>query len=301
MRIVSGDEIETVLSFRDLIETLRRAYRSVTEVPNPGRFTIPRLEGRSGQLTVAPAWTNFIEQGHTDRGYIGCMVSMQLPSAEESPGSSHHSGVYLLLSGQQGQPIALFDGAKLAQWRWCAQRALAAHYLAREDSARLLFLGSIPCIEHLLQAYSEVRDIRSVLFLGDQSALCQRLSIQPAFKKIHFDTTNDAAGAFAGADIIACATTELLLDTELPAGVHIDILEDLDSLPSSLLDTPRLFAGDRHDSFASSLPDIAADLRELAQGSKAGRRYYGQITLFLSGDSTGLADLATAGHVFLRT
>ena len=46
--------------------------------------------------------------------------------------------------------------------------------------------------------------------------------------------------------------------------------------------------------------DIAADLAELTQGEKAGRRYYDQITVFKS-VGTALEDLAAAALVFARS
>ncbi|WP_417672453.1 ornithine cyclodeaminase [Roseibium sp.] len=308
MRIISGDEIATVLTGRELVETLRRAYRSETVVPDPGRFEIERPDNRSAFLKVSPAWTNFPAQGHTDRGYIGCTLAVDLPAlsqgAESLPGSRSTSGVYLLMSGTHGHPIALLDGVSLGIWRSCAQHALAMHYLAREDASRLLVLGRPPHLEQLLDAYCCVRDIRSVLFVGaDQAQTCKRLSSSSAFPKVHFDWTDDVSGAISGADIICCPPgyPQLLEEHGIAEGVHIDMLGQPDSLAPGIADAARLFVGDRNDSNAADLADIAADLRELAQGIKAGRRFYSQTTLFMSGDSTGLPDLATAGHVFLRT
>ncbi len=306
MRIVASDEIEAVLTYRELIETLLRAYRSQTNVPEPTRYGIDRPDTASGHLKVAPAWTNFMAQGHTERGYVGCTLSVSLPAAKNGENSSgtapsESSGIYLLMSGSTGHPIALFDGSSVAIWRQCAQHALAAQYLAREDTSRLLFCGSTPALERILEAYGCVRDIRSVLFIGDHGRLCDQLSASSAFPRIQFGWTHDLAEAVAGADMISCIgnAASVLSGVEIASGTHIDVI-DAGVLPEAVRGEARLFISDRRDSAAADLTDIAADLSELAQGQKAGRRYYDQITLFAGGDSTGLADLATAGHIFLR-
>ncbi|WP_417688386.1 ornithine cyclodeaminase [Roseibium sp.] len=298
MRLISSDEIESTLTFPEVIETLRRAYRSATIVPEPARFSIERTGGNASTMTMSPAWTNFALQGHDDRGYIGCSLSIDTADAK-SPASS----AYLLMSGKHGQPVALLDGIALAGWRHCAQHALAVHYLAREDATRLLVLGSPPRFAQMLEAYRCVRDIRSVLFIGDANETCRNLTASSTFPKTTFACTDDIEGALEGADVICVHGDGLALlgSHDVQSGVHVDLVNTADELPQRLLEAARLFVGDRHDSIASGLEDVAADLRELTQGTKAGRRFYGQVTLFMSGDSNGLPDLATAGHVFLRT
>lgn len=304
MRIISSDEIETVLAFPELLETLRRAYRSETVVPAPARYDIERPALSAGRMTISSAWTNFTAQGHCDRGYIGCHIAVHLPSGDAPAASAASAGVYLLMSGAQGTPIALIDGPALAKWRSAAQHALAVSYLAREDVRRLLVLGDVPRVASRLEAYRSVRDIRSVLFIGPHHDTCRALMANSAFPKTEFGCTDDLAGAIAGADVILCSGDEVatLARHEIQPGTHIDLCSaPAMGLPVAIQEVARLFVGDRQDGNATDLEDVAADLRELAQGQKAGRRFYGQITLFLSGDSTGLADLATAGHVFLRT
>ncbi|NVK35698.1 MAG: ornithine cyclodeaminase [Rhodobacteraceae bacterium] len=306
MRIVSSEEIEAALLPRELVETLRQAYRSETVTPDITRHTIQRPANTSGTMKLAPAWSNFQAQGHANRGYIGCSVALDLPAgdkAEPSSGPTAQSGVYLLMSGDTGRPIALFDGPRLALWRQCGLHALAAHYLSRSDASRLLVLDANVFTVRQLSAYCSVRDIRHVLFVGASEAELKQFRTHTGFSKIQFSNTDDIAGAIAGADIIFTSDNGLSVLEETPPteGVHISVVGTSPDLPSDLSARARLFVGDRQDAAAAKLSEIAADLKELAQGLKAGRRFYQQITLFAGGDTGGLADFATAGHVFLRS
>lgn len=304
MRVISSDEIEAVLRYPELIETLRRAYRSKTVTPAPAHFEIKRPGAKNGALHANPAWTNFLSQGHTGRGYIGCGLTVELPGNNEAfDGPDDGSGVYLLLSGATGQPVALFDAPRLTAWRTCAMHALAARYLAREDAHRLLILGTHPLLTRLVSAYAAVRDIRSVLLLEGAETQLKPLSSIAELAHITFGTSDDLSGALAGADMICCASplTRDLISSDLAEGIHIDVIcSDFQTTPS-LLETARVFVAERASPDNWHAEDLAADLYDLTQGEKAGRRFYSQITLFSAGTLSGLADLATAGHVFLRT
>lgn len=306
MRIISSDDIEGALAYPELIETLLRAYRSHTVVPQPARFTIERPKAAAGTLSALPAWTNFAAQGHTDRGYIGCGLSLDLPQTDAQTGSSvSHlaSALYLLFSGASGHPIALLDGMRLSAWRKCSMHALAARYLAREDASRLLVLGANPMLVRLIEAYATVRNIRSVLLMAGAEASQTKLASEPELNGITFGTTDNLAGAVEGADIICFASSAVseLSGIELSPGVHIDVFDPACQLDPGLVSHTRVFVGDRNDADALAEEEIAADLHELARGEKAGRRFYGQITLFQTGEASGLADIAVAGHVFLRS
>lgn len=304
MRIISADEIDSALSYPELLETLLRAYRSQTVVPTPARFDIARPGTTAGVLHTAPAWTNFDAQGHADRGYIGCALSLSLPNGSpDAEAGQSGSGLYALFSGANGHPVALLDGTMMRAWRICALHAMAARYLSREDTGRLLVLGSDPLLPRLLAAYASVRPIRSVLLADGAEDHLDAIRSHPGLKQITFGATDDLAGAVAGADMICVSPASLpqLPCEDLPQGVHIDVLGTAGSLPEPLGASARLFVSEHGASEDAGDLEIAADLRELIVGEKAGRRFYGQITLFSSGEPTALADLAVAGHVFLRS
>jgi len=304
MRIISGGEIDAVLTHRDLVETLRRAYRSSAQAPAPSAFEIGRPGSSNGLLRILPAWSDFEAQGHTDRGYIGCHLALDLNLAADDSAGFPASGIYVLYSGKSGQPVALLDGKRLSLWRKAAVHALALSYLGREDCERLLVLGHHPALHWFIAAYSSVRPIRSVLIAGPSSASADsRRALSDAGHTMTIGHTDDAATAAEGADLVLAATCADLASVaaHLPAGVHVDLIGEDGQLPDAAAETCRLFTADRGSDPLAHKQEVAADLSEITQGEKAGRRYYAQQTLFTAGPATGLADLAAAGHVFLRS
>ncbi len=302
MRIISSDEIDACLEDRAVLETLRRAYRSSTVAPKASPLPIGRLNQQQGALTVQPAWTDFTQQGDVKRGYIGCSLALDLP---EQTGLS--SSLYLLFSGSGGQPIALLDGMRLTVWRTAGVHALGASYLSREDTSRLLVIGDDPRLPRLVCGYAAVRNLTSILLAGVSPEIQKRIAALPALKGVNVGITNEIYAAQEGADMICIAgpenetgTHHALTYLDPPAGCHIDVLDPEAQLPTELLQEARLFTTDLSE---PPRPDLewAADLKDLTQGTKAGRRYYGQRTLFLPAPRTGLADYALAAHVFLRT
>lgn len=302
MRIISSDEIDACLQDRDVLETLRRAYRSNAVAPAAPHLDIERLDQLTGTLSLQPAWTNFAAQNDVSRGYVGCSLSLSLP---EQPGQS--SSLYLLFSGTGGQPIALIDGMRMGLWRTAGIHGLAASYLSREDAARLLVIGDNPRLHRILSIYAEVRNLTSILLAGTSADMRRKISNQPALANVHLGVTTEIHAAQEGADVICVArpdsgsgSFDALTYLDPPAGCHIDVLDASAVLPSELLDEARLFTTDLSSPPRAEL-EWAADLTDFAKGSKAGRRYYGQRTLFLPGDRTGLADFALAAHIFLRS
>ncbi|MBN9672891.1 ornithine cyclodeaminase [Roseibium aggregatum] len=302
MRIISSDEVDACLEDRAVLETLRKAFRSSLIAPAVPDCRIERLNGLSGNFSFQPAWSDFAGQRDVGRGYVGCSLVLDLP---EAPGRS--SSLYILFSGSGGQPIAMIDGMRLTIWRRAGLHALAAAYLSREDTSRLLVIGETPQLPRLLSAYLTVRRINSILLAGAGRDTLKKLSGLPALSGVHIGVTENIQEAQDGADMICIAGPEsnpgqvhALDRLDPPAGCHIDVLDRNANLPGELLQEARLFSSDLSD---PPDPDLewAADLKDLTQGNKAGRRYYGQRTLYLPGRRSGLADHALAAHVFLRT
>lgn len=319
MRVITAQDIEAVMSFRDLIETLRRAFRVGAVSPSPQTHRIARPTGQtSGSLSISSAWHDFAAQDTIERGFIGTRVESSLPS-QSSQSPQTVAGVYLLQSGKTGSPLALLDGKALTNWRTAAASALASSYLSREDSARLLMVGAGQIAPYLIEAHASVRPIKDVLIWNRSPFAAQHLAETMSGSSLNVHTTTDLGGAVRGADIVCCATTSerpLIQGEWLMEGCHLDLVgstrPEQRECTSNVIEQCRLFV-DSYDTTPTlsgdllepvsdgtlNLDDIAADLADLCKGERAGRRFYEQITLFKS-VGTALADLATAGHVFLR-
>jgi ornithine cyclodeaminase/alanine dehydrogenase-like protein (mu-crystallin family) len=318
MRIITGSDIAEALTFPELIETLRSAFRAGAVVPVRHHHRIALPDQPDATLLLMPAWSDFAAQGHSGRGYVGVKIVSVFPGNAEH-GRPALSGIYLLMAGRSGAPLALIDGQALTLWRTAAASALAASYLARHDSSRLLMVGAGALAPYLIDAHATVRPISEVLIWNRHPERAEKLAARLAGRRYTVAATAELEEAVRGADIVSCATLSrepLVHGAWLAGGTHLDLVgaftPEMREADDAVVERARLFvdtragalheAGDLVQPLASGLiaeEDIAADLFELARGEKAGRRYYDQITLFKS-VGTALEDLAAAIHVFAR-
>lgn len=304
MRVITGAELRSVLHIRTLVERLRQSFRAGGEMPPRQRYAIPTYGHSAAQLEIVPVW----QVGRA----IGVRLATQFPdnAAQEF---SPSQGVYVLFDGKTGVAQGYIDNAGLMRRRAAAASVLAATYLARLDAERLLIVGTGPLALELIEAYTTLLPIKSVLVWGRNPAKAQKLVQRFHRPKFRIEATEDLEGAVRGANIAACATASpapLIRGEWLPPGLHLDLLGGMTPLMreadddcvtrarvfvDNRNDTP-LEAGDLSQPIAAGLlrpDDIAGDLFELTRGERAGRRFYDQITLY---KSTGVAieDLTAA-------
>jgi ornithine cyclodeaminase len=305
LRIISASEIHGALDYEALVEALRQMFRTGCTVPVRHHHHLPMLGGGAdATLLLMPAW-------QTGR-HIGIKLVTVFPEngAKGLPGVM---GSYLLLDGTTGAPTAFLDGTALTVRRTAAASALAASYLARPDCERLLMVGTGALAPHLVEAHARVRPIRNVLIWGRDPDKAARLAHRLDRRTLKVAATTDLAGAVRGAHIISCATLShepLIRGEWLPLGVHIDLVGGftprMREADDDAIRRARVFvdtregackeAGDIVQPLESGVldeSDIAGDLSELTRGTRAGRRYYDQVTLFKS-VGTALEDLAAA-------
>jgi alanine dehydrogenase len=305
MRFFGPAEVHDGLDYEALVETLRQMFRTGCTTPMRHHHTVPAQGGGAdGTLLLMPAW----QAGR----YIGVKCVTVFPD-NGTQSLSAVMGSYILLDGKTGAPRALIDGPALTVRRTAAASALASSYLARPDAERLLMIGTGALIPHLVEAHSRVRPLREVLIWGRDREKAARLAHRLDRRNLQVRATDDLPGAVAGAHIVSCATLakEPIVKGEwLPLGVHLDLVggftPEMREADDDCISRARVFvdtregalkeAGDIVQPLANGRlteEDIAGDLYELTRGSRAGRRYYDQITLFKS-VGTALEDLAAA-------
>jgi alanine dehydrogenase len=310
MRIVGPSEVHAALDFPSLVETLRQMFRSGCEVPVRHHHNVAVPDAADATLLLMPAW----QPGR----HVGVKVVTVFPSnaARSLPSVM---GIYVLLDGRTGEPRALIDGPALTLRRTAAASALAAAYLARPDCERLLVVGTGALAPHLVEAHASVRPIRNVLVWGRDPEKAAKLAHRLDRRNLAVAATRDLAAAVRGADIVTCATLSeapLVLGQWLPLGVHLDLVGGftpaMREADDEAVRRARVFvdtragamkeAGDIVQPLAAGIldaDDIAGDLFELCRGTRSGRRYHDQITLFKS-VGTALEDLAAAQLAFER-
>ncbi|HTZ78341.1 MAG TPA: ornithine cyclodeaminase family protein [Stellaceae bacterium] len=310
MRMLGPSEVMSALDFTGTIETLRQMFRLGAEAPVRHHHKVPVPGAPDATLLLMPAW----QVGR----HIGVKLATVFPgNAEKSLPSV--MGAYLLLDGKSGQPLALMDGPALTSRRTAAASALAAIYLARPDASRLLMVGTGAMAPQLVEAHASVRPIKQVVIWGRHLDKAQRLAHRLSRRNLAVSATDDLANAVRGADIISCATLSkepLIKGHWLKLGTHVDLVggftPEMREADDEVIRRARVFvdtrdgalmeAGDIVQPLRAGVlheSDIAGDLFDLTRGSRAGRRYYDQITLFKS-VGTALEDLAAAQLAFNR-
>lgn len=304
MRVIPAADVEAALDILSLVERLRQAFRRSTEVPLRHHHEIETDAGASGTLLLMPAW----QPGR----HVGIKI------ATIFPGNARRNlpsvmGAYLLLDGRTGEPLALIDGPSLTLKRTAAASALAASYLARQDSERLLMVGTGALAPHLIKAHAAVRPIRNVLIWGRTPEKAAHLAKLLNRRDLKVDSTTDLEAAARGAHIISCATLStdpLIKGAWLVQGQHLDLVGGftprMRETDDEAIRRCRVFvdtregglkeAGDIVQPIEAGIldpNDIAGDLFDLSRGERAGRRFYDQITLFKS-VGTALEDLCAA-------
>ncbi len=316
MLTIDPATVDRLLSFDRLVEVLRKAFRQGAVQPVRHHHTIERLQGAPTTLLLMPAWTDFTAT--PGAGYAGVKIVSVSPDngAKNLPAVM---GVYLLLHGETGEPLALIDGQRLTLWRTAAASALAASYLARRDASHLLVIGAGALAPFLARAHASVRPIREVRIWNRTHEKAEALAAGLRAEGMAAEATSDLDAALAQADIISSATISplpLVKGARLKPGTHVDLVgaftpalresDDATVARASVFvdvrDSALTEAGDIVQALASGAltrKAIQADLYGLARGEHSGRRDNDEITLFKS-VGAAIEDLAAGIEVYER-
>jgi ornithine cyclodeaminase len=319
MKTISADEVDVALTFPGLVEALRGAFRDGAVQPVRHHHAIERPDGADSTLLLMPAWTDFNAAGTSDGGHVGVKVVTVSPD-NNAVGKPAVFGLYLLLDGKTGEPLAIIDGQRLTQWRTACASALAATYLARADAARLLVIGAGALSPFLARAHSAVRPITEIRIWNRTPANAEKVAGALRREGLNATAVTDLDAAVGWADIVSSATITsdpLVKGAKLKAGAHVDLVgaftPAMRESDDEAIRRARVYvdtragatkeAGDIVQSIASGVltPDgIVGDLFELTRDEKPGRRSVDEITLFKS-VGAALEDLAAGIAVYRST
>ena len=318
MLTVGAADVDKALTFNGLVETLRDAFRAGAVQPVRHHHTIERPEGAASTLFLMPAWTDFNAAGSAE-GHIGVKVVTVSPD-NNALGKPAVMGLYLLLDGKTGEPLALIDGQRLTQWRTASASALAATYLAREDASRLLLIGAGAMAPFLARAHAAVRPITQISVWNRTSDNAAKMADALRAEGLAVQAVADLDAALGAADIVSCATISsapLVKGALLRPGTHVDLVggftPHMREADDEAMRRARVYvdtragatkeAGDIVQPLASGIlthERIVADLHELARGEKPGRQSADEITLFKS-VGAALEDLAAGIAVYTKS
>lgn len=306
----SADEVHGALDYASLIEALREAFRAGGEVPVRHHHEVPRPGTDPATLLLMPA------------SQAGAALGIKLVTI--APGNEAHDlpavqGVYLLLDGTTCRPLALLEGAALTLRRTACASALAASYLAREDSRRLVMVGAGALALHLVRAHASVRPIERVTIWNRTHAKAVALAAALTGEGFEAGAAEDLKAALGQADVVSCATMSsepVISGAWLPDGCHLDLVgafkPTMREADDAAVRRSRVFVDTRSGALAEAGDivlaiasgtlaegDIRADLFDLCRNAHPGRGNAKEITLFKSVGSA-LEDLAAARLVFER-
>jgi len=159
---------------------------------DPARGSVPL---QRGEFLLMPS------QG---TGFAGVKVLTVAP-ANPDRGLPRIQGVYLVCDAETLTPRAMLDGTALTTLRTPALSALAARFLAADEPARVVVVGSGPQAWGHVHALAAVRDLVDVVITGRSARRSERLADRLSAEG--FRARAGDASAVADATIVVCATT----------------------------------------------------------------------------------------------
>lgn len=300
MLTISSAEVDRVLTFGRLVETLRAAFAEGAVQPVRHHHAIERRQGAPSTLLLMPAWSDFLG-GAPGPGHIGVKLVTISPDNNRI-GKPAVMGVYLLLEGTSGEPLAMIDGPRLTQWRTAAASALASTYLSREDSSALLVVGAGAMAPFLARAHAAVRPIRRIRVWNRTLANAEKIAGELAGEGFDARAVDDLDAEIGSADIISAATispTALVKGELLAPGTHLDLVgaftPDMRESDDEAVRRSRIFVDTRAGALKEGgdlvqplqdgtmdHDDVVGELAELCRGEVKGRQTADEITLFKS-------------------
>jgi len=187
---------------------------------------------------------------------------------------------------------AIVDGTEVTRRRTACMSALAADYLARQDSSQLLVCGAGALAPHAALAHAFVRPIECIEIWARREEAAERVVdfLRSQRGDLEVRVAADLPEACRRADIVTCQTSSpnpIVFGDWISAGTHLDFVGSHEAMRE---------AGDILIPLTSGViteAQIIGDLSDLTRRIVNGRTNDEEITLFKSTGSS-LADMAAA-------
>ena len=302
IRVLTTADVRAALPMPKAIEAMKLAFGQFSS----GEATVPlrsRLHTDKGVTLLMPA---FLRRSRDLAvkvvSVFGDNPSLGLPTV---------SALVLVLDAETGVPRAMMEGDSLTALRTGAAGGLAADLLARKDASRAALFGAGIQGRAQLAAACAVRSIREVMVFDPVPAAAARLveEIGTWPDGLRARVATSAAEAVRRADIVmtaTTATTPVFNGSDLPSGAHItgvgSFTPEMQEIDVSVVKRAYVVVDAREAAMAEAGDlikagaAIDAELGEIVNNAKPGRRDDQQITLF---KSVGMAaqDAAAAAAV----
>lgn len=298
--------------YLELISKIKQDFKmNKTLVPLRHHHDFPNpAVNANTTLLLMPAWNPGKEAGVKIVTVNPKNERFDLPSVQ---------GVYIYMDALTGTLKAILEAKSLTVKRTAATSALASSFLSKKDASTLLMIGTGALSTNLIKAHAGVRPIKEVFVWGrnfDKAQLiCEKLKNE-AFTIKAIKTIEEK---ISDVDIVSCATlskTPLVHGENIKPGQHIDLVgaykDDMREADDALIQKSFIYIdsyeGGLRESGDIAIPlakglinknDIKADLFELCQLKKNGRKNDREITVFKS-VGHALEDLAAATYFYTK-
>ncbi len=320
MRFIDAETIEARLSYPCLVDLLETAFRDGVIAPPRHHHQVPLGDNRpvaTWLLMPAISATRTKDGGVVAGPYMGMKSVTVFPDNAVRSGKPAIAGTYLLLSTETGETLAILDATRLTVWRTAAASALAARYLARPDTHRMLMVGAGALAPYLIRAHASVRPLQDVMVWNRSPAGAEAVAAVFKGTTLNVRAVTDLEAAARQADLISTATlsTEpLVRGAWLKPGTHVDSVgayrSGMRETDDTLVKQARVYvdtyagafgeAGDILQPIAAGIigkDHVQAELADLVKGPALARRSDTEMTFFKSVGAS-LEDLAAAIAVY---
>jgi ornithine cyclodeaminase len=294
------------LPYPALIDALATGLQQSIESPARSVYT---PNGDSSAVLIMPAW-----KAHENMG----VKLVSIWPGNSAKGRSAVSAVYVLISCEDGNPVAVLDGTELTLRRTAAAAALAARILARKNSQTLAILGTGSLSAPMAVAHASVMDFKTILVWGRDEKKAQAVVESLALQGITAEVSGDLQATLAQADVVSAASTAtvpFVRSDWVKPGTHLGLMgaftPTMAEAEPALMPRAQVFADNREAILQKggevlqaiqrgliAASDIQAELAELAVSpQRLWRRSDEAITVFKSVGFASL-DLIAAEMVF---
>lgn len=307
MRYFGPQEVIGALPYGDLVESLRQIYRADGMDARRHVVDLRALGDADGTcMGLMPAWG----PGHD----LTTKIFTLFPQNRDKGLPTIHA-IILVFDSSNGSLKAVVDGTEVTRRRTACMSALAADFLARPESSRLLVCGAGALAPHAALAHATVRPIELVEVWARREEAAE--SVVDHLRREHsgFEVrvATDLPAACRHADIVSCQTSSpdpIVFGDWIRPGTHMDFVGShepdkrecddeaarMSKIYVDVMETAMLEAGDiliplKNGTITRA--QIVGDLSDLTRGIVNGRENDEEVTMFKSTGSS-LADLAAA-------
>ena len=297
MRVVSLDEIKTVLPKVDLISDIETGFASYSRgevvVPPVGEM---HFESPPGDVHIKYGYIN------NDEIYVIKIASGFFQNTDM--GLPNGNGMMLVFNQKTGQPIAILqDEAYLTDVRTAIAGAICAKYISPKKVDGIGIVGTGVQAKMQLEYLKDIIDCRKAIVWGRSEASLLKYVADMKDSEFDIAITQNIDDVVDGCQlIVTCTPAERPLISRVNPGTHITAMgsdtlskQELDS--SILLEADLVVAdsksqceirGEIHQAIKSDRfsMDTVVELGEIINGDKEGRTSEKQITV---ADLTGVA------------